>query len=324
MTSTKRLAPVSGAIIAFAWSACVFAQSYPTSQVRVIVPFGAGGTLDTVARVITPKLSETWKQQVIIENRAGAGGNIGAEAAARSKADGYTLFVNTPAFAVSPSLRKNLSFDPVKDFLPVSLLAWTNGVLLVPPSLPVKNVKELIALAKSRPGELTYASTGPGTAGHLNMELFKVLTGISVLHVPYKSIGQAQTDLISGRIMLWITSLPGAVQHIKAGRVRALAVSGSKRSSGAPDVPTMQEAGVKSYEAVSWYGMFVPAGTPKEVIASVNAATVRAIQSADVKERFDALGVEPVGSTPAELGKYLHEEMTKWAGLVKKIGMRAE
>lgn len=324
MTSTKRLAPVVGAITAIAWSACVFAQSYPTSQVRVIVPFGAGGTLDTVARVITPKLSEAWRQQVIIENRAGAGGNIGAEAAARSKADGYTLFVNTPAFAVSPSLRKNLSFDPVKDFLPVSLLAWTNGVLLVPPSLPVNNVKELIALAKSRPGELTYASTGPGTAGHLNMELFKVLTGISVLHVPYKSVGQAQTDLISGRIMLWITSLPGAVQHIKSGRVRALAVSGSKRSSGAPNVPTMQEAGVKSYEAVSWYGMFVPAGTPKEVIASVNAATVRAIQSAEVKERFDALGIEPVGSTPEELGKYLHMEMTKWAGLVKKIGMRAE
>jgi len=324
MKPSNRLAPVFGAITAIAWSAGVCAQTFPTSPVRVIVPFAVGGTLDLVARVITPKLSETWGQQVIVENRAGAGGNIGAEAAARSKPDGHTLFVNTPAFAVNPSLTKNLSFDPVKDFLPVSLLAWTNGVLLVPPSLPVKNVKELIALAKARPGELTYASTGPGTAGHLNMELFKLLTGIDVLHVPYKSIGQAQTDLMGGRIALWITSLPGAIPHIESGRVRALAVSGSKRSSGAPKVPTMQEAGVKSYEAVSWFGMFVPAGTPKEVIANVNAATVRAIQSAEVKERFEALGVEPVGSTPEELGRYLEAEITKWAALVKKIGMRAE
>jgi tripartite-type tricarboxylate transporter receptor subunit TctC len=161
---------------------------------------------------------------VLVENRAGAGGNIGAQVAARSKPDGYTLFVNTPAFAVNPSLQKDLPYHPEKDFAPVSMLAWTNGVLLVPPSLPVRSVKELVALAKARPGELTYASTGPGTAGHLNMELFRHLTAIDVVHVPYKSVGQAQTDLIAGRVMLWITSLPGAVPHIKSGRVRALAV----------------------------------------------------------------------------------------------------
>ncbi|MBI3043348.1 MAG: tripartite tricarboxylate transporter substrate binding protein [Betaproteobacteria bacterium] len=325
MISTKRRALAWSAILGVVGVAGhAPAQEYPASPVRVIVPFQTGGTLDTITRLITPKLTEAWKQQMVIDNRAGAGGNIGAQLAARAKPDGYTLFVNTPAFAVNPSLTRKLPYDPMKDFAPVSLLAWTNGVLLVPPTLPVRNVKELIALAKSRPGELTYASTGPGTAGHLNMELFKSLTGINVLHVPYKSIGQAQTDLMAGRIILWITSLPGAVPHIQSGRMRALAVSGTKRSAGVPDVPTMQEAGVKSYEAVSWYGMFVPGGTPTGVIEKINAAAVRAVRSADVKERFNVLGVEPVGSSPAELGKYLQAEITKWAGLVKKIGLRAD
>ena len=302
----------------------VAAQDYPARPLKIIVPFEVGGTLDTIARVLTPKLTEAWGQQVIVENRAGAGGNIGAQAAARSRADGYTLFVNTPAFAVNPSLQKNPPYHPVNDFAPVSLLAWTNGVLLVPPSLPVKSVKDLIALAKAQPGQLTYASTGNGTAGHLNMELFKNLTGIDVVHVPYKSISQAQTDLISGRVILWITSLPGAVPHIQSGRMRALAVSGSTRSPGIPTVPTMQEAGVRGYEAVSWYGMFVPAGTPREAIAKLHAETVRALQKPDVQQRYTALGVETVGSTPDYLAKYLQAEMTKWADVVKRSGLRPE
>jgi tripartite-type tricarboxylate transporter receptor subunit TctC len=206
----------------------------------------------------------------------------------------------------------------------VSLLALTNGVLLVPPTLPVKTVKDLIALAKKKPGELTYASTGPGTAGHLNMELFRNLTGINVVHVPYKSVGQAQADLMAGRVMLWITSLPGAVPHIKSGRMRALAVSGAKRSSSVPDVPTMQEAGVASYEAVSWYGMFAMAGTPPSVIAKINADVVRAVQSAEVKQRFAAIGVDPVGSTPEYLMQYLRAEIMKWAQVVKTTGLRPE
>jgi len=300
------------------------AQDYPARSVRVIVPFEAGGALDAIARIITPKLSEAWGQQVIVENRAGAGGNIGAQAAARSKADGYTLFVNTPSFAVNPSLQKNLPYDPEKDFAPISLLAWTNGVLLVPPSLPVRSVKALVALAKARPGELTYASTGPGTAGHLNMELFRNLTRIDVVHVPYKSVGQAQTDLMAGRVMMWITSLPGAVPHIKSGRVRALAVSGTKRSAAIPDVPTMQEAGVESYEAISWYGMFAPADTPHEVIAKINAEVARVLQMTEVRQRFAAIGVEPSPSTPDELAKYLRSEIVKWANVVKTAKLRAE
>lgn len=300
------------------------AQDYPARPVRIIVPFEAGGTLDAIARHLTPKLSETWGQQVIVENRAGAGGNIGAQAAARSKADGYTLFVNTPAFAVNISLHKDVGYHPEKDFAPISLLASTNGVLLVPPSLPVKSVKDLIALAKGNPGELTYASTGSGTAGHLNMELFRSLTAINVVHVPYKSVGQAQTDLMAGRVMLWITSLPGAVPHIKSGRLRALAVSGARRSESVPDVPTMQEAGVKGYEAVSWYGMFAPAGTASNTISKINTDVVRAVQSADVKQRFAAIGVEPIGSTPEHLAKYLRAEITKWAQVVKATGMRSE
>ena len=300
------------------------AQEYPSKPVKVIVPFEVGGTLDAVARLIAPKLTEAWGQQVIVENRAGAGGDIGAQAAARSRPDGYTVFVNTPSFAVNLSLQKNLPYHPVKDFSPVSLLAWTNGVLLVPPTLPVNSVKQLIALAKAKPGQLTYASTGTGTAGHLNMELFKNLTGIDVVHVPYKSIGQAQTDLMSGRVVLWIASLPGAVPHIKSGRMRALAVSGATRSTAVPDVPTMQEAGVAGYEAVSWFGMFVPAGTPREAIGKLHDETVRALQRPDVRERFTALGVEPIGSTPEDLAKYLQAEITKWAGVVERTGMRPE
>jgi tripartite-type tricarboxylate transporter receptor subunit TctC len=300
------------------------AQDYPARSVRVIVPFEAGGALDAIARIITPKLSEAWGQQVLVENRAGAGGSIGAQAAARSKPDGYTLFVNTPSFAVNPSLQKDLPYDPEKDFAPVSMLAWTNGVLLVPPSLPVKSVKALVALAKARPGELTYASTGPGTAGHLNMELFRNLTGIDVVHVPYKSVGQAQTDLMAGRVMMWITSLPGAVPHIKSGRVRALAVSGARRSGALPGVPTMQEAGVASYEAISWYGMFAPAGTPREVVSKLNVDVTRTLQAPDVKQRFASIGVEPSGSTPEYLARYLHTEILKWAQVVKTAKLRAE
>ncbi len=312
------------AFILVLFASDTIAQDYPTRSVRIIVPFEAGGALDAIARIITPKLTETWGQQVLVDNRAGAGGNIGAQAAARAKPDGYTLFVNTPAFAVNPSLQKDLPYQPEKDFAPISLLAWTNGVLLVPPSLPVKSVKALVALAKARPGELTYASTGPGTAGHLNMELFRQLTGIDVVHVPYKSVGQAQTDLIAGRVTLWITSLPGAVPHIKSGRLRALAVSGAKRSSALPAVPTMQEAGVASYEAISWYGMFAPAGTPRDVISKVNADVTRTVHMPDVQQRFATIGVEPLGSTPEALAKHLHSEITKWAQVVKAAKLRAE
>jgi tripartite-type tricarboxylate transporter receptor subunit TctC len=312
--------------IAFCQAAGALAQEpvYPARPVRVIVPFEVGGTLDAIARYLTQKLSEAWNQQGVVENRAGASGNLGAQAAARSKPDGYTLFVSSPAFAVNVSLTKDLPYQPERDFAPVSLLAFTNGVLVVPPTLPVRNVKELIALAKNKPGELTYATTGAGTSGHLNMELFRNLTGVDVVHVPYKSVGQAQTDLIAGRVMMWISPLPGVVPHIKAGRMRALAVSGAQRSQSVPEVPTMQESGVKAYEAVSWYGMFVPAGTPANAIAKLNSDVVRALQSADLKQRYASIGVEPLGSTPEYLAKYLHAEIIKWAQVVKTTGMRPE
>ena len=299
-------------------------QTYPSRPVRIVVPFAPSGSSDVIARILSLKLGEAWGSGVVIENRPGAGGNIGAEAVSKAAPDGYTLLLTTPAFAVNVSLTKNAAFDPIKDFAPIMLVASTNGVLVVPPSLPVKNLQDVIAMAKARPGELFYASSGYGTSGHLFMEHFRSLTGIDVQHVPYKDNSAAQVDLVSGRVQLWITSLPAVVQFINSGKMHAIAVSGAARYSSIPAVPTMQESGVAGYEAVTWYGLFAPAGTPKDVIAKINSDIARIAQTPDVKARFAAQGIDPVLSTPEYMGSYLQSEISKWAGVVKASGLKAE
>ncbi|MBI3068958.1 MAG: tripartite tricarboxylate transporter substrate binding protein [Betaproteobacteria bacterium] len=311
------------AALALAAASAASADNFPARPVRVIVPFASGGSLDVLVRILGQKLAESWKQPVVVDNRPGAGGNIGAEIVAKAIPDGYTLLTHSPSFAVNVSLQKNLAFDPVKDFAPVTLLGASGSVLLVTPSLPVRSVGELIAHAKARPGEFTYASTGNGTAGHLNMELFKLLTGIDVVHVPYRVIAQAQTELMSGRIALWITTIPGALPHIQAGKMRALAVGSASRSTALPNVPTMMEAGI-AYEASTWYGLYAPAGTPKTTVVKIYSGLRSVLATSDVKGRFSSLGVEPYGSSPEHLAKYLREEIAKWADVVKKTGMRLE
>jgi len=302
----------------------LFAQGYPAKPVRMVVPFAAGGGVDIIARLVGQKVAESWGQPIVVENRAGAGGNLGAEIAAKSPPDGYTYLMHTQAFAVNVSLQKDQAYHPVKDFSPVMMLASTNGVLQVTPSLPANSVKEVIALAKARPGKLSYASSGIGSSSHLNMELFRDLVGIDVVHVPYKVISQSMNDLMSGQVQLYMAPLPAQVAYIKSGKVRALAVSGSRRSDALPDIPTMQEAGVQGYEAVTWYGLYAPAGTPRDIIARVHAEFSRALQKDDLKERFSQLGLDLVASTPEFLAKYLQEEVVKWAGVIKKTGISAQ
>ena len=322
-TWVMRVRFLAAAMLAFAAVFAVAADSYPARPVRVMVPFASGGSLDVLVRILGQKLGETWKQPMVVDNRPGAGGNIGAELVAKATPDGYTLLTHSPSFAVNVSLQKKLAYDPVKDFAPVTLLGESGSVLLVTPALPVRSVEELIAYTKARPGQLTYASTGNGTAGHLNMELFKLLTGIDVVHVPFRVIAQAQTELMAGRIALWITTIPGALPHIQAGRMRALAVGSARRSAALPNVPTMKESHV-AYEASTWYGLYAPAGTPRATVVNIYNGFRSALTAPDVKERLSSLGVDPDGSSPEHLAKYLREEIGKWADVIKKTGMHLE
>ena len=315
-------------LAAFAFAACAAgsagAQAYPAKPVKIVVPFAASGAVDIIARLLGQKVSESWGQPIVIDNRAGAGGNIGAEMVSRSPADGYTYLMHTQAFAVNISLQKDQSYHPVRDFSPLMLLASTSGVLEVTPSLPVNNVKELIALAKAQPGKLSYASSGIGSSSHLNVELFKDLVGIEVTHVPYKVLSQSMNDLMSGQVQIYIAPLPAQVSYIKSGKVRPLAVSGARRSPVLPDIPTMQEAGVSGYEAVTWYGMYAPAGLPREILARTHSEFSRALRTDDVKERFAKLGLDIAASSSEHLAKYLQEEMAKWAGVIRKTGISAK
>lgn len=317
-------ASMSGLLLAVSAAGNLWAQSYPAKPVRIVVPFAAGGAADIIARLLGQKVAESWGQAIVVDNRAGAGGNIGVEHVARSAPDGYTYLLHTQAFAVNISLQKDQTYHPVKDFAPVMLIASTSGVLEVTLSLPVRTVKELIALAKSQPGKLSYASSGIGSSSHLNMELFKDLVGIDVAHVPYKTLSQSMNDFIGGQVQIYLAPITSQVSYIRSGKVRALAVSGSRRSEALPDIPTMQEAGVPGYEALTWYGLYAPAGTPREIVARTNSEFGRALQASDVKERFLKLGLDTVSSTSEYLAKYLQEEVTKWAGVIKKSGITAQ
>jgi len=298
------------------------AQSYPERPVRVLIAFPAGGTIDTLGRIIAQKLTEAWGQNVVVENRPGAGGNIGAAAAAKSAPDGYTLHLGAQTLAVNVTLQPSTEFDPVKDFDPIMLVATAQDVLLVPPNSPFRSVKELIDYAKAHPGELNYASLGTGTSGHLATVMFSELAGIKLQHVPYTSVSQATTDVISGRIAVFLPTLGGHLGNVAAGRMRALAVSGATRATQLPDVPTFNELGVKFVDETSWYALFAPKGTRSDIIAKVNAELERILALSDVKEKGITLGYRYIGGSPEKLAAFLNGEIAKWADVAKSAALK--
>jgi tripartite-type tricarboxylate transporter receptor subunit TctC len=301
------------------------AQSYPDRPIRVIVPVPAGGTPDVVARMVQPGLTGLLGQQLVIDNRGGAGGLIGAELAAKAVADGYTLFFSSPgALTILPHLQKRVAYDTLRDFAPISLVSIGPFLLITHPSLPVKTVKELLALAKSEPGKLNYASAGNGAANHLAMELFKSMAGINITHVPYKGAPQAITDLIGGSVNLMFNSIPPVLQHIKSGRLRLLGVSSAKRSPQLPDVPTISEAGVPGYESITWFGLLAPAKTPKTIVARLNEALVKVVRAPEMKSQLEIQGYDPVGSSAAEFTAFIRAESEKYAKVVKLSGAKVD
>jgi tripartite-type tricarboxylate transporter receptor subunit TctC len=300
------------------------AQAYPDRSVRMVVAFSAGGTLDTLARIMAQKLGETWGQSVVIENRPGAGGNIGAAAAAQAAPDGYTLHFGAQSLAVNVTIAPHKGFDPVKDFDPVVLVATAQDVLMVPASSPFRSVKELVDYARTHPGELDYASAGQGSSGHLATVMFSELAGIKLQHVPYASQPQAITDIMSGRISLWITTLGGQIGNIKAGKVRPLAVSGTARSEQFPDIPTFRESGIGFVDETSWYGIFAPTGTPKDVVARINGDVNRILALPDMQERATTMGFRWFGGPPDKLAGMLSNEIAKWADVAKRAEMTAK
>jgi tripartite-type tricarboxylate transporter receptor subunit TctC len=301
------------------------AQGWPTKPVRVIVAVPAGGTPDVVARMVTPGLSTILGQQLVVDNRGGASGLIGAELAARAAPDGYTLFFSSPgALTIVPHLQKKAAYDTLRDFVPVSLVCIGPFLLITHPSVQAKTVKDLIALAKAEPGKLNYASAGSGAPNHLAMELMKNLAGINITHVPYKGAPQAVTDVIGGNMHMMFNSIPPVIQHIKAGRLRLLGVSSAKRSAQLPDVPTISEAGIPGYEVSTWFGMLAPANTPKEIIARLNSALVKVVHASDAKLQFENLGYDAVGGTPEEFASYIRTEYEKYGKIVKLTGAKVD
>ena len=302
----------------------VTAQPYPSKSIRFIVPFAPGGTNDIVARMVGVKLTEAWGQPVVIDNRGGAGGVIGADLAAKSVPDGYTLLMANVNFATNPGLVRNLPYDTEKDFAAVSLLATSPSVLVVHPSIPVRSVKEMIAFAKAKPGQLSYSSSGAGTTGHMAMELLKQMAAIDMVAVHYKGGGPALIDLIAGRVSPGFATILSAAPHIEGGRLRALAVSTPKRSSALPDLPTVAEAGVPGYEFTGWWGVVVPARTPHAVISKLNGELVKILAQPDVRERLVREGADPASTTPEAFTAYMRSEVAKWSKVIKTANIKAE
>lgn len=322
MNRTVRIAAsVLVATLGFAVAAAQ-AQGYPSRPVRIVVPFSPGGAADTPARMLGPRLAQALGQQVLIDNRPGAGSTIGTELVAKAAADGYTLLLVSNTHAINASLYKKLNYDPVADFAPVLQFATSPNVLVVHPSLPVKSVKELIALAKAKPGQIDYASSGNGSSQHLFTALFTTLAGISMNHVPYKGSGQARTDLLSGQISVSIPGIASVIQHIRDGRLRALGVTSAKRSPQLPGVPSIAEAGVTGYDADQWLGFLAPAKTPSEAITKLNEAAQRALKLPDLQKSFENVGAQANYLGPAEFGALVKSEMPKWAKVVKATGLR--
>jgi tripartite-type tricarboxylate transporter receptor subunit TctC len=301
-----------------------WAQQYPARPIRLIVPFPPGGGTDTMARVVAPKLSEFLGQQVVSENRGGAGANIGAEVAAKSAPDGYTLMLATITNAIGASLYTRLNYDLVRDFAPITQLATTPHILVVHPSVPVKTVKEFTALAKARPDALAYSSSGAGSAAHLAGELFSSLTGVKMVHVPYKGGGPSMVALVGGEVSVAFATMPSAIGYVRSGRLRGVAVTTDKRSPSTPELPTIAETGVKGYEAGSWYGLSAPANTPPAIIARLHAETLKVVALPDVKERLFNAGFEIVTSNPEQFAAFTRSEIQKWGKIVKSANLKAD
>ena len=295
--------------------------AYPSKTITIVVPFAAGGTTDILARIVGQGLTAELGQTVIVDNRAGAGGNIGAQAAARAAADGYTLFMGTVGtHAINASLYKKMPFDPVKDFAPLTRVANVPNLLVANPTQPFKTVKELIAFAKANPGQLNFASSGNGSSIHLSGELFKSMAKVDMQHVPYKGSAPAVTDLLGNQVALMFDNMPSAIQHVRSGKLRAIAVTTAKRSPELPEVPTIAEAGVPGYEATSWFGLFAPAATPPAVLARLNSAIVKVLAKPEVKKQINDQGAEVYSETPAQFAAFIQQESVKWGKVVKDSG----
>jgi len=302
------------------------AQTYPAKPIRLVVGFSPGGTTDILAREIAARMQESWGRSVVVDNRPGAGGNIAAEVVAKSAPDGYTILVPTNSFAINPALYSKLSFDAINDFAPITFLGSVTNIIFAHPSVPAKTMKELVALAKARPGQVTYGSGGVGTSPSLAVELFKSIAKVNIVHVPYKGVPPVIQGLLAGELALGVASVPSAAlpEHVKSGRLRGLAVTGSKRSKAVPDVPTMIESGFPGFDVVIWYGMLAPAGTPQDIIGRLNNEVVRIMNLPAVRERMGVFDFDISTGTPAQFGAYIKAEMVQWAKVIKEAGVKIE
>ncbi|MGH8640629.1 MAG: Bug family tripartite tricarboxylate transporter substrate binding protein [Burkholderiales bacterium] len=312
-------------LLALAFAAPAISQQYPTRPVRLVVPFAPGGSVDTLARTVGPKLADALGQQIVVDNRPGGNGDIGMLIVAKAPPDGYTVLLGYIAnLAIAPSLYAKMPYDPARDYAPVTQVATSPNVLTAHPSVQAKGLQELIALAKAKPGAVNFASTGVASVGHLTGELLNSLAGMKMTHVPYKGGGQAIIDLVGGHVQVMFSGFSAAMPHIKSGKVRALAVTGARRSPALADVPTIAEQGFPGVEATAWYGVLAPAATPKPVVVRLHGELVKVFKSADVVQRLDALGFEMVGSTPEQFGAYIRSETGKWAKVVKASGAKPD
>ncbi len=320
------LLPVSAAVTALAFSGQAAAQAanYPSKSIRIIVPFAPGGPNDLLGRIIGQKLNETWGRPVVIENRGGAGGTIGVDAGAKSTPDGYTIIMGGSSnLAVAPGLYAKLAYDPLRDLTPITNVAIVPYVLAVNPHVPARSVKELVTIARSKKGLLSYGSSGTGAMSHLAAELFRAASGADMVHVPYKGTAPSVTDMIAGQIDMMFADLAAVAQHAKAGKLRLLATAGGKRSTAAPQLPTMAEAGVKDYAVDAWFGIVAPIATPKDIIAKLNTAIVTALKAHDVRQRFEELGYEAIGDTPEQFGATIKSDIEKFSRLIRSAGIKA-
>ena len=300
------------------------AQSYPARPLRFILPFPAGGPTDLLGRIIGQKFAVQLGQPVVPENRPGAGGNVGTEYGAKQPADGYAIVLASPSLAISPSLYKKLGYDPVKDFTSVSMVAQIPNVLLVHPSVPVKTLMELVRLAKANPGKLNFGSGGLGTSNHLGSELFKSLAGVNIVHIPYKGSNEAMVGMMGGHVDMVVIGVPPTLPHIKAGRVKPLAVLAAERLAYLPNVPTAKEAGIANYEVTTWYDLIVPAGTPREIVTRLNAEWIKIAEMPDTRERMQTAGFEPMTSTPEQAAEFVKTEIVRWARVIRDANLKAE
>lgn len=315
---------VVGASVLFSVPVEAVSQGYPERPIRVIVPYAPGGGTDITTRTVAQRLSESLKSPVVVDNRPGAAGNIGKEIAARSTPDGYTLLTAGLSFAVNPSLFTKLGYDPVRDFDPISLIATAPLIVVVHPSVPVNSIRELVALAKAKPGSLNYASGGIGTGNHVAGELFKVMANVDIVHVPYKGGGPALTDVIAGHVQLLFNTSTSTVPFLKSGKLRALAVTGAQRSPGMRELPTVAESGLPGFDVGVWFGLVAPARTPRTIIEKLNREIARISRLPEAREQFAAQGADPVGSTPLEFGQHIRSEVAKWAKVAKAANLKAD